>query len=58
MYNENANVRKKFFFGERFTGTFTLDYFNLLNRTIFNGPEQNINNTSTFGTGDESDLAD
>ena len=48
VYNENANVRKKFFFGERFTGTFTLDYFNLLNRTIFNGPEQNINN-SNFG---------
>ena len=34
-YNENANVRKHFFFGERFQGILQVDYFNLFNRTMF-----------------------
>jgi Carboxypeptidase regulatory-like domain len=48
LYNENVNARKKFFFGERFTGILQVDYFNALNRTIFNGPDTNVDD-STFG---------
>ncbi len=47
-YTENANARKKFFFGERFTGILQIDYFNLLNRTYFSGPNTNISN-GAFG---------
>ena len=32
-YNESVNVRKHFFFGERFQGILQVDYFNVLNRT-------------------------
>ena len=48
FYNENFGARKKFFFGERFTGLLQVDYFNALNRTIFNGPDTTIDD-STFG---------
>jgi hypothetical protein len=48
FYNENLNARKKFFIGDRFTGLLQVDYFNALNRTIFNGPDTNVND-STFG---------
>lgn len=48
VYNENLNARKKFFFGERFTGILQVDYFNAFNRTIFQGPDTNIND-GTFG---------
>lgn len=48
-YNESANVRKHFYFGERFQGILQVDYFNLLNRTRFNGPDTNFSNT-TYGT--------
>jgi hypothetical protein len=47
-YNEAVNVSKKFPFGERFTGVLQIDYFNVLNRTRFNGPDTNLN-SSTFG---------
>ena len=47
-YNENLNVRKKFFFSERFLGILQVDYFNALNRTIFNGPDNNAS-SGTFG---------
>jgi hypothetical protein len=47
-YNESANVRKHFFFGERFQGILQVDYFNLFNRTRFNGPDTNISD-GTFG---------
>lgn len=47
--NEDANVRKHFYFGEHVQGILQVDYFNLLNRTIFNGPDTNISDT-TFGT--------
>ncbi len=47
-YNESANVRKHFYFGERFQGILQVDYFNLFNRTRFNGPDTNISN-STYG---------
>lgn len=48
LYNENLNIAKKFFFGERFTGILRLDYFNAFNRTQFNGPDNNASN-GTFG---------
>jgi hypothetical protein len=48
FYNEDFNIRKKFFFGERFTGILQVDYFNVLNRTIFSGPDMNVDD-STFG---------
>lgn len=47
-YDEALNARKKFFFGERFTGILQVDYFNAFNRTIFNGPDTNVDD-STFG---------
>jgi hypothetical protein len=48
LYNETANVRKHFYFGERFQGILQMDYFNLFNRTQFYTPDPNISN-STFG---------
>lgn len=48
LYMESANARKKFFFGERFTGILQIDYFNVLNRTQFSGPDNNAN-SGTFG---------
>jgi len=48
LYNENVNVRKHFYFGERFTGILQIDYFNVLNRTIFNPPDANKSD-GTFG---------
>jgi hypothetical protein len=48
LYNENVNVRKRFYFGERFTGILQVDYFNLFNRTQFYTPDPNIND-GTFG---------
>jgi hypothetical protein len=47
-YNENLNARKKFALGERATFILQMDYFNVLNRTQFNGPGTNIDN-SNFG---------
>ncbi len=47
-YNEDANVRKHFYFGERFQGILQVDYFNLFNRAILNGPDTNRSD-STFG---------
>ena len=57
FYNEAVNARKKFFFGERFTGLLQVDYFNVLNRTIFQGPDTNVDD-STFGqsTGTSSQI--
>jgi hypothetical protein len=48
LYNETANVRKRFYFGERVTGILQVDYFNLFNRTQFQAPDPNANN-GTFG---------
>ena len=47
-YNENADLRKHFYFGERLQGILQIDYFNILNRTRFNGPDRNAND-SAFG---------
>ena len=48
LYNESANIQKHFFFGERFKGVLQVDYFNLLNRTQFEGPDNNVL-SGTFG---------
>ena len=48
FYDESLNARKKFFFGERFTGILQVDYFNAFNRTIFQTPDTNVDD-STFG---------
>jgi hypothetical protein len=48
FYNENVNVRKHFYFGERFQGILQVDYFNVFNRTQFYTPDPNIND-GTFG---------
>jgi hypothetical protein len=48
FYKENFNARKKFFIGERFTGILQVDYFNALNRTIFSGPDTNVDD-GNFG---------
>jgi hypothetical protein len=45
-YNEDLNVRKKFALGERATFILQMDYFNVLNRTQFNGPGTNIDNSN------------
>jgi hypothetical protein len=47
-YNESVNVRKHFYFGERFQGILQVDYFNVLNRTIFQNPDTNQSD-GTFG---------
>jgi len=47
-YNEDANVRKHFYAGERFQAILQFDYFNLFNRTIFNNPDTNASD-GTFG---------
>jgi hypothetical protein len=46
--SENINAKKNFYIGERFTGILSVDYFNAFNRTIFNGPDNNISD-GTFG---------
>ena len=47
-YNEDASLRKHFYLGERFQGVLQVDYFNLLNRTQFNGPDTTAND-GNFG---------
>ncbi len=47
--NENINVRKTFATGERLQFFIQADFFNVLNRTLFNGPDNNIS-SGTFGT--------
>ncbi len=46
--NEDFDLHKKFFFGERFSGTLKFDLFNAFNRTQFNGPDNNSNDAN-FG---------
>jgi hypothetical protein len=48
FYNENLNVRKHFYFGERFTGVLQVDYFNAFNRTQFQNPDNNVSD-GTYG---------
>ena len=46
--NEDFDIHKKFFFGERFSGTLKFDLFNAFNRTQFNGPDNNVSDAN-FG---------
>ena len=48
-YMEDANLRKHFYFGDRFQGILQVDYFNLFNRTLFNGPDTNVSDVGSFG---------
>ncbi|WP_263349819.1 carboxypeptidase regulatory-like domain-containing protein [Acidicapsa acidisoli] len=48
LYVENANAIKRFYMGERFEANLKVDYFNVLNRTQFNGPDGNASD-GTFG---------
>ncbi len=45
---ENLNAKKNFYIGERWKAILSVDYFNAFNRTQFNGPDNNISD-STFG---------
>jgi hypothetical protein len=47
-YNEDLNARKRFYFGGGVVGILQIDYFNVFNRTIFNGPDNNASD-GTFG---------
>ncbi len=49
IYDEDLKVSKKFAFGERVNFILEMNYFNLLNRTRFNGPNTNIDDASNFG---------
>ena len=48
FYNENLNVRKHFYFTERFRGILQMDYFNAFNRTQFENPDNNVSD-GTYG---------
>jgi hypothetical protein len=54
---ESLNARKHFYMGDRLQGILTVDYFNALNRTQFNGPDNNASD-GTFGqvTGQGSNI--
>jgi hypothetical protein len=45
--SESLNARKHFYMGEHLQGILTVDYFNAFNRTQFNGPDNNVSD-STF----------
>jgi len=47
-YNEDFNIRKHFYFGDLAQGILQVDLFNALNRTRFNGPDNNASD-GTFG---------
>ncbi|WP_263381277.1 TonB-dependent receptor [Granulicella arctica] len=49
IYDEDVNARKKFALGEKVTFVLQMDYFNILNRTYFENPNSNIDNTSNYG---------
>ncbi len=53
-YDEDINARKKFAFGEKVTFILQMDYFNVLNRTQFENP--NNNNNSSTNTGDNNNI--
>jgi len=55
---ESLNARKHFYMGEHLQGILTVDYFNALNRTQFNGPDNNASD-GTFGqvTGQGSNIS-
>jgi hypothetical protein len=48
LYNEDADLIKHFYFGDRFSGSLRVDYFNILNRVQFENPDNNFSD-GTFG---------
>ncbi len=49
LYDENVKATKAFEITEHVNFELEMNYFNLLNRTRFNGPNTNISNASNFG---------
>ena len=49
FYDESIKATKRFALGERVSFLLEMNYFNLLNRTRFNGPNTNIDDTSNYG---------
>lgn len=50
FYSESIQASKKFALGEHANFVLEMNYFNVLNRVRFNGPNMNVNDTSNFGT--------
>jgi hypothetical protein len=46
--DEDAALGKKFFFGERFSGELTIQFFNVLNRMLLNNGPTNSNNLNCW----------
>jgi hypothetical protein len=49
IYDEDVNASKKFALGEKVSFLLEMSYFNSLNRTYFENPNANIDNTSNYG---------
>src|SRR5207302_1683868 len=43
-HNENVNLAKHFYFGERVEGELRMEFFNVLNRVSICGPDFNVSN--------------
>lgn len=50
FYSESLQASKRFALGEHANFVLEMNYFNLLNRVRFNTPNNNISDTSNFGT--------
>ena len=49
LYNEDFSIFKNILFTEAVRLQFRAEFFNLFNRTVFGGPQSNVNNPVTFG---------
>jgi len=49
VYQEDVKASKKFALGEHVNLLLEMNYFNILNRTRFNGPNTNVDDTSNYG---------
>ena len=49
FYQEDAKVSKKFAISDRVNMMLEMNYFNILNRTRFNGPNNNVDDLANFG---------
>ncbi|NYF78894.1 TonB-dependent receptor domain-containing protein [Granulicella arctica] len=56
-YDEDINARKKFAIGEHVTFILQMDYFNVLNRTQFEDPNNNNNQLTNTGQNNNIDNA-
>jgi hypothetical protein len=48
-YNENFALAKHFYFGEKVTAEFRMEFFNLFNRVQICGPDNNVDDGIRFG---------